>query len=249
MVSHAPDVGTNLLDHLVVALGFDVPGDTLFAAEKPLQLVNYLVRRRGMLTSNVGEAYGFVKSRPELELPDLELIFVPVPFFDEGIRDPYPGHAVGIGPILLKPRSSGTITLRSSDPKDKPIIDPRYLTDDAGEDRAALMSGLRMCATIVQSPALRGLITGIARPNGATSLDDETFERALNSLSHTVYHPVGTCRMGRDDTSVVDPELRVRGVDALRVADASVMPTNIRGHTHAPSVLIGEKAADLIRGG
>ena len=84
---------------------------------------------------------------------------------------------------------------------------------------------------------------------GATDLDDETLDRALNSLSHTLYHPVGTCRMGSDDASVVDPELRVRGVDGLRVADASVMPTIIRGHTHAPSVLIGEKAADLIRGG
>ena len=248
VVAHAPGVGGNLLDHLVVPLGFDVPNDTLFAAEKPLQLVNYLVRRRGMLTSNVGEAYGFVKSRPDLNLPDLELIFAPAPYFDEGIGDPYTGHAVVMGPILLKPQSSGTITLRSADPKDKPIIDPRYLTDDAGADRAALMAGLRMCATIAQSPALRGVIGTVARPHGAASLDDDTLERALNSLSHTLYHPVGTCRMGSDDASVVDPELRVRGVEGLRVADASVMPTIIRGHTHAPSVLIGEKAADLIRG-
>ncbi|MDT0488477.1 GMC family oxidoreductase N-terminal domain-containing protein, partial [Streptomyces doebereineriae] len=108
---HAPAVGTNLLDHLVVPLGFDVRDDSLFAAEKPLELVNYLARRRGMLTSNVGEAYGFVRSRPELDLPDLELIFAPAPFFDEGIGDPY-GHAVVMGPILLKPRSQGTITLR-----------------------------------------------------------------------------------------------------------------------------------------
>jgi choline dehydrogenase-like flavoprotein len=105
-----------------------------------------------------------------------------------------------------------------------------------------------MCATIAKSPALRGVVGKIARPLGATSLDDETLERALNSVSHTLYHPVGTCRMGNDDASVVDPQLRVRGVDGLRVADASVMPTIIRGHTHAPSVLIGEKAADLIRG-
>ena len=247
VVAHAPGVGGNLLDHLVVPLGFDVPNDTLFAAEKPLQLVNYLVRRRGMLTSNVGEAYGFVKSRPDLNLPDLELIFAPAPYFDEGIGDPYTGHAVVMGPILLKPQSSGTITLRSADPMDKPIIDPRYLTDDAGADRAALMAGLRMCASIAQSPALRGVIGKVARPVGAASLDDDTLERALNSLSHTLYHPVGTCRMGTDDASVVDAALRVRGVDGLRVADASVMPTIIRGHTHAPSVLIGEKAADLIR--
>jgi choline dehydrogenase len=248
VVADAPSVGTNLLDHLVVPLGFDTPNDTLLAAEKPVQLLNYFVRRRGMLTSNVGEAYGFVKSRPDLELPDLELIFAPAPYFDEGIGDPYTGHAVVMGPILLKPNSRGAITLRSADPKDKPIIDPGYLTDDAGADRAALMAGLRMCADIAKSPALNGIIGKVARPLGATELDDETLERALNSLSHTLYHPVGTCRMGSDDASVVDPELRVRGVDGLRVADASVMPTIIRGHTHAPSVLIGEKAADLIRG-
>jgi choline dehydrogenase len=247
VVQEAPDVGANLLDHLVVPLGFDVPNDTLFAAEKPLELVNYLVRRRGMLTSNVGEAYGFVKSRPDLELPDLELIFAPAPYFEEGIGDPYDRHAVVMGPILLKPHSKGTITLRSADPNDKPIIDPAYLTDDAGADRAALMSGLRMCAAIAKSAALKGIIGKVARPLGATDLGDETLERALNSLSHTLYHPVATCRMGSDDTSVVDPELRVRGVDGLRVADASVMPAIIRGHTHAPSVLIGEKAADLIR--
>ena len=235
------------MDHLVVPVGFDVPHDTLFAAEKPLELLNYLIRRRGMLTSNVGEAYGFVRSRPELDLPDLELVFAPAPFFEEGLGDPY-GHAVIFGPILLRPHSRGSITLRSSDPMDKPIIDPQYLSDDGGVDRAALMSGLRMCARIADSPAMRGVIGKIARPLGATSLDEKTLEKALNTLSHTLYHPVATCRMGSDDASVVDPQLRVRGVDGLRVADASVMPAIIRGHTHAPSVLIGEKAADLIRG-
>jgi choline dehydrogenase-like flavoprotein len=246
-VAHSPEVGANLLDHLVVPLGFDVPYDSLFGAQKPLELVNYLVRRRGMLTSNLGEAYGFVKSRPDLELPDLELIFAPAPYFDEGIGDPHIGHAVVMGPVLLKPQSRGTITLRTADPHDKPLIDPHYLTDPAGADREALMAGLRMVADIARAPALRGTIGRIARPLDATTLDDETLARALQSLSHTLYHPVGTCRMGSDDASVVDPELRVRGVRALRVADASVMPTIIRGHTHAPSVLIGEKAADLIR--
>ncbi len=246
-VAHSPEVGANLLDHIVIPLGFDVPYDSLADAQRPLELLKYLLRRRGMLTSNVGEAYGFVKSRPDLDLPDLELIFAPAPYFDEGIGDPYVGHAVVMGPILLKPQSRGTIALRSADPYDKPLIDPRYLTDTAGADRAALMAGLRMCADIARAPALRGTIGRIARPLDAHDLDDETLARALQFVSHTLYHPVGTCRMGSDDASVVDPELRVRGVKALRVADASVMPTIIRGHTHAPSVLIGEKAADLIR--
>jgi choline dehydrogenase len=247
VVHHAPEVGKNLADHLCAPLGFDAKRDTFFAAEKPLQLVNYLIRRRGMLTSNGGEAYGFVRSRPELDLPDLELMFVPGPFFDEGIGEPYEGHAVLMWSIVLKPHSRGSITLRSRDPKDKPIIDPQYLTDDAGVDRAALMEGLRICARIADSPALRDVIGTIARPVGADKLDDATFEEAINRCSHTIYHPVGTCRMGSDDASVVDPQLRVRGVNGLRVADASVMPSIIRGHTHAPSVMIGEKAADLIR--
>ncbi|MEO8814863.1 MAG: GMC family oxidoreductase N-terminal domain-containing protein [Mycobacterium sp.] len=248
-VHHSPEVGQNLLDHLVALVGFDTSEDSLFAAEKPKQLINYLLRRRGMLTSNVAEAYGFVRSRPELELPDIELIFAPAPFFDEGIGDPYTGHAVAFGPILVRPESRGQITLRSADPSAKPVIDPRYLSDPGGVDRAAMMAGLRMCARIAEAPALKGLLGAIARPRNAQQLDDATLEESLNTCSQTLYHPVGTCRMGNDDASVVDPQLRVRGIDGLRVADASVMPSIIRGHTHAPSVLIGEKAADLIREG
>jgi choline dehydrogenase-like flavoprotein len=246
VVQHSADVGRNLVDHLVVPLGFAVDHDTLFAAKNPLQLIDYLLRRRGMLTSNVGEAYGFVRSRPDLELPDLELIFAPAPFFDEGIGSPPERHGIAFGPILLKPRSHGTISLRSAEPTDKPIIDPRYLSDDAGEDRATLLQGLRICAEIADSPTLRDRIGPIVRPRNAQNLSDATLEDALATCSQTLYHPVGTCRMGNDEASVVDPKLRVRGIDALRVADASVMPTIIRGHTHAPSVLIGEKAAELI---
>jgi choline dehydrogenase len=247
VVHHAPEIGKNLTDHLYAPLGFEVKNDTLFAADKPRQLINYIVRRRGMLTSNGCEAYGFVRSRPDLKLPDLELMFLPAPYFDEGIGDPYPGHSITFGPILLRPQSRGTITLRSPDPHDKPIIDPQYLSDDASADRTALMAGLRICANLVETPALRDVTGKIARPLHATTLDDHTLERALNTCAHSTHHQVGTYRMGRDATSVVDPQLRVRGVDGLRVADASVMPTTIRGHTHAPAVLIGEKAADLIR--
>lgn len=245
VVHASPGVGKNLIDHLVTPLGFEVRHDSLFAAEKPWELVKYLLRRRGMLTSNVGEAYGFVRSRPELELPDLELIFAPAPFFDEGLGDPY-GHAVVCGPILVKPHSRGTLSLSSPDPMAKPVIDPKYLSDPDGADRAAMMSGLRITAKIAEAPALKDVLGKIARPLGAHDTREETLDKALRTCSHTLYHPVGTCRMGTDTASVVDPQLRVRGVDGLRVADASVMPTIIRGHTHAPAVLIGEKAAELI---
>ena len=245
VVHDAPEVGRNLLDHLITPLGFRVAQDSLLDAEKPRELANYLLRRKGMLTSNVGEAYGFVRSRPELQLPDLELIWAPAPFYDEGIGEA-DGHGIATGPVLLKPRSTGTVTLRSADPLAKPMIDPKYLTDPDGVDRAAIMAGLRATVRIAQSPALQNVIGRVARPLNATTLDDETLERAIDTCSHTLYHPVGTCRMGLDDRSVVDPQLRVRGVHGLRVADASVMPAIVRGHTHAPAVVIGEKAADLI---
>src|SRR5690606_18624527 len=115
MLHDLPEVGANLADHLIALIGFAVDSGTLFAAEKPLELINYLARRRGMLTSNVGEAYGFVRSRPDLELPDLEIIFGPAPFYDEGIGVA-PGHGIAIGPILVQPRSRGTVTLASADP-------------------------------------------------------------------------------------------------------------------------------------
>jgi choline dehydrogenase len=245
VVHHLPQVGQNLQDHLVAVLGFDVEANTLIGAGKPVQIANYLIRRRGMLTSPQGEAYGFVRSRPELALPDLELFFGPGPFFDQGLGEPY-GHAVTFGPILQKPHSSGRISLRSADPTDKPIIDPRYLSDPDGLDRAAMLEGLRMCAKIADAPPLAGVLRSIARPIGATGTSEPTLQAALHNEAHSIWHPVGTCRMGTDRASVVSPELEVRGVRGLRVADASVIPVITRGHTHAPSVLVGAKAADLV---
>ncbi|MEV0948172.1 GMC family oxidoreductase N-terminal domain-containing protein [Rhodococcus sp. NPDC049939] len=244
---HAPGVGKNLLDHLVSFLGYSVESDSLFAAEKLPQLVNYLTRRRGMLTSNVGEAYGFVNSRDGLALPDLEMIFGPAPFFDQALI-PATCHGVVIGAILLKPHSHGEISLRSADPLDKPIIDPRYLSDNDGIDRRAMLSGLQQCDELASAPALKSKLGRIIRPAVSPGTPpEEVLARALEENAHTLYHPAGTCRMGNDTASVVTPELRVRGVDKLRIADASIMPTLIRGHTHAPSVLIGERASDLIR--
>ena len=246
-VVDAPEVGANLQDHLIAAFIIESDADTLFAAEKPAQLVNFLARGRGMLTSNVAEAYGFVRTQPDLDLPDVEIIFAPVPFVHEGLIAPT-GHGITVGAILLQPESTGRITLTSADPLAKPRIEPGYLTDPEGKDRAAIMAGLGVCADLLETPALSG-VTGSHYfvPEGGDGATRE--ERAALSLanhSHTLYHPTSTARMGSDEGSVVDPELRVRGVEGLRVADASIMPRIIRGHTQAPCIVIGERAADLL---
>ena len=171
VVYHSPEVGQNLLDHLTTRLGFAVEGGSLFAGEKPKELIGYLTRRRGMLTSSIAEAYGFLRSRPELDLPDLELMFCPAPFYGEGLDEPE-GHGVVFGPILVAPESRGQITLRSADPHAKPVIDPRYLTDPGGIDRAAMMEGLRICARIAAAPALKGLLGPVTQPRDCAELDE-----------------------------------------------------------------------------
>lgn len=245
LLHHNPEIGANLQDHLVTGIGYGVESDSLFAAEKPRQLLDYLIRHRGMLTSNVGEAYGFVRSRSDLDLPDLELIYAPAPFYYEGLQDPTE-HGVILATVLLRPHSRGRIALASGDPAAKPLIDPRYLSDSAGADRAALMAGLRICANIAAAPSMKAVLGPLIYPPQAPADLEATLELTLNGYAHTLYHPVGTCRMGTDATSVVTSELEVRGVQGLRVADASVLPLLIRGHTHAPSVFVGEQAAKFI---
>ncbi|WP_448808739.1 GMC family oxidoreductase [Agromyces bauzanensis] len=247
VIAHSPEVGKNLKDHLVSGLIIDAHDDTLFAAERFGQLAKYLLARRGMLTSNVAEAYGYVKSDPSLSLPDIELIFAPVAFIDQGLAT-HDAHGLTIGAILSQPHSSGTVSLSSANPLDKPVIDPRYLTDPEGRDRAALMTGLGVCEDLIATEAI-GRISGrrFIRPENSDGMTrPERDALAINEYAHTLYHPVGTARMGTDAASVVDENLLVRGVEGLRVADASVMPTLIHGHTNAAAIVIGERVADLI---
>ena len=254
LVVDSPEVGSNLQDHLVAGLAPAAHGGTLYTAERVGQLARYLVRRRGMLTSNVAEAYGFVRTPvadrigvPDA-LPDIEIIFATAPYVGEGLV-PLPAEGLTVGAILLRPRSRGTIRLASGDPTAKAVIDPGYLTDPDGVDATTLLAGLAECERLIATTALGAVTTGgWVQPEGGESMTpEERAEVSLRHYSHTLYHPVGTARMGTDAGSVVDSELRVRGVEGLRVADASVMPTIIRGHTNAPAIVIGERAADLIR--
>ncbi len=251
----APEVGANLQDHLVSGLAPAAHGGTLFGAEKPGELGRYLATRRGMLTSNVAEAYGFVRTAvaeragvPD-DLPDIEIIFAAAPYVGEGLV-PLPAEGITVAAILLRPRSRGTIRLASDDAAAKAVIDPGYLTDPDGIDEQTLLAGLAECERLIGTDALRAVTTGgWVQPEGGEKMTAaERAELSLRRYSHTLYHPVGTARMGTDAAAPVDPGLRVRGVEGLRVADASVMPTVIRGHTNAPAIVIGEVAADLIRG-
>ncbi|MET0839163.1 MAG: GMC family oxidoreductase N-terminal domain-containing protein [Marmoricola sp.] len=237
-------VGANLQDHLACGVVFHCPKPiTLFAADSPVHLVRFLLTRRGMLTSSVNEAVAFVRTDPALAAPDLELIWLPVPLLGEGLTAP-PGHGVTVGVVPLQPDSQGDISLASDDPAEPPIMDPGYLT--AESDLRGLLAGIRLAERLCDTAALRPYVGAPMAPYPGT-VDDAKLATLIRDHAQTAYHPVGTCRMGSDHAAVLDPELRVRGLDALRVVDASVMPRIIRGHTHAPTVMIAERAADLIQ--
>ncbi|MQY08386.1 GMC family oxidoreductase [Actinomadura macrotermitis] len=244
-VVESPAVGRHLRDHLSVAVLRHCPRPvTLTGADSPANIARYLLARRGPLTSNVGEAAAFIKSDPALPAPDLELIFAPVPFTNHGLTAPAE-HGVTVGVVLLRPESAGRITLASADPAAAPAIDPGYLTEEA--DLRRLVHGVRFAEEILGTAPLKGYAAGPLAPYPGAD-DDEALAAYVRAHSETLYHPTGTCRMGTGDDAVVDPELRVRGVEGLRVADASVLPEIIRGHTNAPAIMVGEKAADLLRG-
>jgi choline dehydrogenase len=237
-------VGANLQDHLACAVIVHCPKPvTLFAADSPTQLARFLFLRRGMLTSSVNEAIAFVRSDPALAAPDIELVWLPVPVLGEGLTPP-PGHGLTLAVELLQPDSRGSITLASADPAEPPIINPSLLT--AESDLPRLVAGLRIAERLFDTAALRPFVGEPMAP-WPGKVDDAKLATFVREHAQTAFHPVGTCRMGSDDAAVVDCELRVRGLDGLRVVDASVMPRIIRGHTHAPTVMIAERAADLIR--
>jgi choline dehydrogenase len=240
----SPEVGENLQDHPFNTVVCEVTEGSLVDAERPRYLAEWLLRRSGPLTSSIAEAFAFVRTRPGLPAPDVQFHFAPAYFVDHG-ADEFDGHALTLGPVLLKPRSRGRVWLRSAAAGDKPRILTNSLAEP--EDVAAMVAGMRIAREIVNSEPLRSVVKRELFPGPGVG-DDADLEADLRRRVELLYHPVGTCRMGTDDRSVVDEKLRVRGVEGLRVADASIMPVITGGNTNAPVIMIGERAADLIRG-
>jgi choline dehydrogenase-like flavoprotein len=194
---------------------------------------------RGPLTSNFAEAGGFLRTRDGLDAPDIQLHLIPVLFPEAGAGEILE-DGWALSACLLRPTSTGSVKLRARIPTAKPRILNNYLMTD--EDRTTMLAGLRACLQIADQPALRSVTSGAyGTPAGD---DDASLMAHIERNATTLYHPVGTCAMG----AVVDSELRVLGLDSLRVVDASVMPTLIRGNTNAPTIMIAERAADLMRG-
>jgi choline dehydrogenase len=247
VIQDLPGVGQNLQDHPAgtVQVRCSQPV-SLLAAESPAQVLKYVLFRRGMLTSNGGEAVAFVRTRSGLDAPDVEIIFLPVLWHDEGFT-PAREHGFSMAVMLLCPRSRGAVTLRSADPMQPPVIDSNHLSDPGEEDLATIVQGVRIARRIAAaSPLAR--VSSVEIAPGREALTYAAVAESIRRRGQTIYHPVGTCKMGLDTMSVVDPALRVHGVDNLRVIDASIMPTITRGHTHAPAVMIAERGAALVLG-
>jgi choline dehydrogenase-like flavoprotein len=252
LVADRPGVGRNLHDHPDVVQVVNVPGSgygELFGLSLPglwrawRGTREWRAHRTGIMTTNFGEAGAFLRSDPALERPDLQLHFVVGKLQDHG-RKPSTGHGFSCHVCVLRPRSRGSVTLASPDSQIAPRIDPNFLSDPA--DIQALVRGFRQMRGLLSQPAL-ARYGGRELPESAAAQTDDDIEHYIRLHADTIYHPVGTCRMGQDDQAVVDARLRVHGVSGLRVVDASIFPTIPSGNTNAPTLMVAERAADMIR--
>jgi choline dehydrogenase len=240
----SPAVGANLQDHpYVVCVWESRVAESLYGAEKPKAMLEWLLRRSGPLTSSVAEAFAFVRSRPGLPAADLQYHFAPAYFVDNGAEE-FDGHAFTMGPVLISPKSRGEIRLASSDPTAKPRIITNTLAEP--EDLAALVTGVELAREIAGAEPMASARGREIYPGDAVR-EDADVEDFVRRRVELLYHPSGTCRMGGED-AVLDPELRVRGVEGLRVIDASVFPVIPGGNTNAPTIMVAERAADLLKG-
>ncbi len=246
VVLDVPGIGQNLQDHVDIMVinktrSMTPVGLSVQAVPRLIgDGLNWIFRKRGALSSNMVEAGGFIRSQPSEPQPDLQMHFIPGLKSHRGRMVEY-GHGVSLHTCLLRPKSRGSVTLDAQ--TGAPQIDLGLLTDQ--DDVARLIRGVRIARQMLAQPPLaqHGLTEVIP---GDAAQDDSALESFVRTHARTVYHPVGTCRMGSDGASVVDPRLKVRGVEGLRVADASIMPNIVSGNTNAPAIMIGEKAADLI---
>lgn len=248
----APGVGANLHDHPDIIINrrvdsADLLGLSPAGAWRLLRAVrDWRHGRRGLLTSNFAEAGAIVRSRPAAQRPDLQLLFV-VGLVDDHLRRLHWGHGMSCHASLLRPASRGTVRLAAADSRAAPLIDPAFLA--AADDLEGLLRGVRLIRRIFAQPAFAPFDGGnpARELHFAAAHSDDEIRAAIRAHADTTYHPVGTCRMGGDAGAVLDPQLRVRGVQGLRVVDASIMPTIVSGNPNAAVVMIAERAADLIR--
>jgi choline dehydrogenase len=252
VMAENPGVGSNLSDHPIVTAMWSAPKTrSLWEKAGPRNLARWQMTHSGPMTTNIAEAGGFSRTDPALVAPDIQWHVLPVPYVDGGLADPA-SRALSMLITLVSVGSRGKIRLRSADPRHKPLIDPSYLSDI--DDLDPLIKAVGMAREIAATKPLSKELKAELAPGPAVRTDADLREWARGNLS-TIYHPVGTCAMGGDSrvaasklASVVDTQLRVRGVERLRVVDASVMPTVPRGNTNAPTIAIAERAADLIQG-
>ncbi|MEA2125148.1 MAG: choline dehydrogenase [Solirubrobacteraceae bacterium] len=240
-----PGVGQNLQDHPFLTMMWETTDtDTLYGAEHPKYLLKWLATRTGPLTSTAAECMAFVRTRAGLPAADVQLHMGPL-FFERHGEAEYDGDCYTIAPTLLTPKARGEVTLASADPLAKPRIVTNSLSEP--EDVASLVEGVKLARRIAASEPLRSKTIKAVLPDDSVESDEDIVDHLRERLE-LVYHPVGTCRMGTDADAVVDPELRVHGLTGLRVVDASVMPVIPGGNTNAPTIMVAERAADLIKG-
>lgn len=238
-----PNVGDHYMDHPMYMVNVETtaPG-TLHEAQKPVWLLRYAARRTGLLTSNIGEAGAFFHTRSGDDAPYMQYICAPGYFYDHGFRT-HPTPALAIGCSMVGAQSKGHVRLRSADPTEPPAITANYLKEP--QDMAAMVTAVQRAREAFAAGPLRGLVGREIHP-GASTPTGQALEKIIRREVEHTYHPACTARIGTEADGVVDPELRVHGVRGLRVADASVFPTIPHGNTHAPTVMVGEKAAQLI---
>ena len=247
VVHDAPGVGANLQDHIDIAFNKKVASTALvgYSLRGGVHMLGqawkYMRRREGLFSSNAVEAGGFLKSTPALARPDLQLHFC-VGIVDDRSRKFHWAHGYALHVCLLRPKSRGSVMLAGPDARTAPLIDPGFLSH--ADDLEDLLRGAKLSRAILEAPALAA--HGGRELYTHSGMSDDELREAIRRHADTIYHPIGTCRMGDDAGAVVDPQLRVRGVERLRVADASVMPSITSGNTNAPVMMIAEKAAQMI---